>query len=58
VANSRLNSWIIGFAPFDHPRLAFAVVLESQSKNIGLGAQLVMREIFNWMIENTPEYFK
>ncbi|MDO8566600.1 MAG: penicillin-binding transpeptidase domain-containing protein [bacterium] len=41
------NSWVIGFFPYEHPRYAFAVVLERGPQGSGSQAVNVMRELFD-----------
>lgn len=41
------NSWVVGFFPYDHPRYAFAVVLERGPQGQGEQAVNVMQEFFN-----------
>ncbi|MBI1957085.1 MAG: hypothetical protein HYS44_01335 [Candidatus Niyogibacteria bacterium] len=51
-----VNSWFIGFLPYENPQLALVVVLEGgDAKNL-VGAPFVAREIVSWLIENRPEY--
>lgn len=52
-----VNSWIIGFFPFEEPRYAFAVIMERGPSANTIGALFVMRELLEWMSVNTPEYF-
>lgn len=40
------NSWVEGFFPYDHPRYAFAVVLERGPQGAGEEAVNVMRDLF------------
>ncbi len=40
------NSWVEGFFPYDHPRYAFAVVLERGPEGAGEQAVNVMRDLF------------
>lgn len=58
VEKANVNSWITGFFPYRNPRYAFAVVMEKGSVHNLIGAAAVMREVVDWMNENTPEYFK
>jgi penicillin-binding protein 2 len=53
-----VNSWITGFFPFQHPKYAFAVVMERGPVRNLVGATYVMRQIVDWMAINTPEYFR
>lgn len=52
-----VNSWIIGFFPYEQPRYAFAVVMERGPRDNVIGGVFVMRQLFDWMAKNTPEYF-
>ena len=54
----RVNSWVVGFFPYDKPRFAFVVVMEKgPSKNL-VGGIYVARQLFDWMSVNTPEYLR
>ena len=53
-----INSWVTGFFPYENPRYAFAVVLERGPHANTIGGVYVMRQMFDWMNENTPEYLK
>ncbi|MBI2120822.1 MAG: hypothetical protein HYT94_04330 [Parcubacteria group bacterium] len=53
-----VNSWIIGFFPFDKPKYAFALVMERGPLHNPIGAPYVMRQMVDWMAVNTPEYLK
>jgi penicillin-binding protein 2 len=56
VSKANVNSWVVGFFPYDEPRYAFAVVLERGSRTNTIGGVYVMRQVFDWMLQNTPEY--
>lgn len=58
VSKSRVNSWVIGFFPYDHPRYAFAIVMESGVKGNTTNASYVASQFFQWMGSSTPEYFE
>lgn len=53
-----VNSWVIGYFPYDKPKYAFAVVMERGPVKNLVGATAVMRRLIDWMAVNTPEYFK
>jgi penicillin-binding protein 2 len=53
-----VNSWTIGFFPYDNPKYAFAVVMEKGPRSNLVGAVAVMRQVIDWMHENTPEYIQ
>lgn len=58
VSKNRVNSWIVGFFPYKNPKYAFAVVMEKGPKNNEVGGLYVMRQLFDWMAVNTPDYLK
>jgi len=58
VSKSRVNSWVIGFFPYEHPRYAFAVVMERGVRGNTTNASYVASQFFQWMGSSTPEYFK
>lgn len=47
VSKDLVNSWIVGFWPYEHPKYAFAVVMERASKTNQFGAALVIRQFLN-----------
>jgi len=55
---NRVNSWSVGFFPFEKPKYAFAVLMENGPADNPVGATYAMQEVVNWMILNTPEYIK
>jgi penicillin-binding protein 2 len=54
--NQFMNSWIIGFFPYEQPRFAFAIVMEQAQSGTLYGAPAVMRGVLDWMSVNRPEY--
>jgi penicillin-binding protein 2 len=54
--NEYMNSWSIGFWPSDHPRYAYAVVLEKAPAGTPSGAAPGMLPFFQWLIAEHPEY--
>ena len=58
VAKNKVNSWVIGFFPYDNPKYAFTVMMEAGPSTNGVGASSIMRSLLDWMSTNTPEYFK
>jgi penicillin-binding protein 2 len=58
VSKNKVNSWVIGFFPYDHPKYTFAVMMEAGPSTNEVGASAVMRQLLDWMSVNTPEYFK
>lgn len=59
VGSSKLyvNSWSVGFFPFENPRFSWAVVMEKGPSANLFGATSIVRALFDWMAINTPEYF-
>src|SRR3989344_696503 len=53
-----VNSWIIGFFPYEKPRFAFAAIMEKGPYENTIGALYVMRQLFEWMSLHTPEYLR
>ncbi|MDO8564723.1 MAG: penicillin-binding transpeptidase domain-containing protein [bacterium] len=58
TAKKFVNSWVTGFFPYEHPRFAFAVLLERGPRGNTVGAVYLMRQLLEWMNVYTPEYFK
>ena len=58
VAKNKVNSWVIGFLPYENPKYAFAIMMEAGPSTNGVGASSIMRQLLDWMSINTPEYFK
>lgn len=56
--NQWMNSWVIGYWPYENPRYAFAAVLEKAPANTLSGASPGMRSFFEWLIAEKPEYLK
>jgi penicillin-binding protein 2 len=54
--NAHVNSWIAGFWPYEKPKYAFILLMERAPRSNSLGAGWVMREVFDWMHINRPEY--
>lgn len=59
LAKNKINSWVIGFFPYENPKFAFAVMMEAGPASTGGGAaSTIMRQLLDWMSINTPEYFE
>ena len=57
-AGKFVNSWIIGFFPYEKPRFAFSIILEKGPATNLVGGVFASRQIFEWMLNHTPEYLK
>ncbi len=53
-----VNSWVVGFFPYESPRYAFAVIMEKGPRDNTIGALFVTRRLLEWMSVYTPEYLK
>lgn len=58
ISKSKVNSWIIGFFPYENPKYAFTIMMEAGPSSNSVGASSIMRQLLDWMSVNTPEYFK
>ncbi|OGG41963.1 hypothetical protein A2837_02015 [Candidatus Kaiserbacteria bacterium RIFCSPHIGHO2_01_FULL_46_22] len=56
--NEHVNSWAMGFWPYEEPRYAFVLLMERAPRSNSLGASWVMREVVEWMKVNRPEYLE
>jgi penicillin-binding protein 2 len=56
VAKDEVNSWVVGYWPYENPKYAYAVVMERGSKNNQFGAVLVMKEFLDWVNVYASEY--
>ena len=57
VAKNKVNSWVIGFLPYENPKYAFAILMEAGPTTSSVSASTVMRQLLDWMSIYTPEYF-
>lgn len=55
--NEWYNSWAVGFFPFEHPRYAYAVVMERAPAGTATGGIYVMSKVFSELRQTAPEYF-
>jgi penicillin-binding protein 2 len=53
-----VNSWVTGFFPYENPRYAFVVVMEQGPRMNTIGGVFVMRQLLEYMVDNTPEYMR
>jgi penicillin-binding protein 2 len=58
VHNEFLNSWMVGFFPYEHPRYAYAIVLERGPAGTLIGASAATRAFLDWMHTNEPQYLQ
>jgi penicillin-binding protein 2 len=58
VNKNKVNSWVIGFFPYENPKYAFAVMMEAGPSTNSVSASTVMQQLLDWMSTHTPEYFE
>jgi penicillin-binding protein 2 len=58
ISKQNVNSWVIGFFPYDHPRYAFTVMMENGPANNAVKASYVAKQLFQWMSLYSPDYFR
>lgn len=59
VKKDKINSWIVGFFPHENPKYAFTLMMEAgPAGGVVPNSASIIRELFDWMHENTPEYFE
>jgi penicillin-binding protein 2 len=55
--NEHMNSWVVGFWPYEKPKYAFAVVLEKAPAETMRGAAPAMNRFFTWLVkEHASDY--
>ena len=55
VGNNLVNSWAIGFWPYEDPEYVFAVMAEQGPRNYDYSVSRVMTRLLVWMEENNIE---
>lgn len=55
---NKVNSWVIGFLPYENPKYAFVILMEAGPTTNSVNASTVMRELLDWMFIYAPEYFE
>lgn len=56
--NQYMNSWAVGFWPYEDPKYAYSVVLEKAPAGTLSGAAPAMAPFFYWLRDNKPQYTK
>jgi penicillin-binding protein 2 len=54
--NEYINSWAVGFFPYEEPKYVFVTLLEQGPKNNLFGSAPTMSGVLDWLIKNRPEY--
>ncbi|MBU1159969.1 hypothetical protein KKD04_02190, partial [Patescibacteria group bacterium] len=58
VSKGYINSWIMGFFPYENPKYAFVIMFEKAKAGTTIGGLYSARQLFDWMSIYTPEYLK
>lgn len=58
ISKQRVNSWVVGFFPYDNPKYSFAVLMERGPADNSVGAVSVMRRLLEWMAIYADEYLR
>lgn len=56
VAKDKVNSWVMGFFPYEKPKYAFVILLERGPRANLFGSPGVARLVFDWMYTNKSPY--
>ncbi len=58
ISKSMINSWAVGFWPYENPKYAFVLMLEQGPSTAMFGASPAMAEFIGKVNLYAPEYFK
>lgn len=58
IKKDKVNSWVIGFFPYENPKYAFTIMMEQGPSSGTVSASSILRQLFEFMKEKTPEYFE
>lgn len=56
VSKDLVNSWSVGYFPYENPKYTYVIMMEKGSRNNQIGATYVMRQLIDWMSQYTREY--
>lgn len=56
ISKKNINSWAVGFFPYQKPKYAFAVMMEKGPSDALYGATAVFKEWIDWLHVYEPEY--
>ena len=56
VDNEFINSWAVGFFPYENPTYVFVTLLEHGPRTNLFGSAPTMSSVINWLVHNRPEY--
>jgi penicillin-binding protein 2 len=55
---AHVNTWIMGYFPYEHPKYAFVLFMEYGPRSNTVGASTVMGHVFDWIAANEPQYIQ
>jgi penicillin-binding protein 2 len=58
VHNEYINSWMVGFFPYEHPRYAYAIVLERGPAGTLIGSPAAASDFLRALNEQASQYLK
>lgn len=58
VTKANVNAWNVGFFPYQNPKYAYTIFLESGSRDNNIGGVAVAREFFDWLKVSRPDIFE
>lgn len=56
VSKGSVNSWAVGYWPYENPKYAFTIFLEKGDRHNTIGGVAVARNFFDWLKFNKEEY--
>lgn len=56
VDNQFINSWAVGYFPYEAPKYVFVTLLEHGPHGNLFGSAPTMGAVLNWLVKNRPEY--
>lgn len=54
--NEFINSWAVGYFPYEDPKYVFVTLLEHGPRTNLFGSAPTMSRVMNWLVHNRPEY--
>ncbi len=53
-----INSWAVGYFPYEHPKYVYVTLLERGPHNNLFGSAPTMSSVINWLVKNRKEYIQ
>lgn len=58
VLKNKINSWMMGFFPYENPKYAFVINLERGPSDVGVNVRSVAINSFTYLYSIMPEFFQ